>query len=168
MKNNNLINFKHLTKHNARFFLAKSEPESYSIEDLEKEAITWWDGVRNYTAIIVIKSWKIGDYVFFYRSVRTPAIVGIMKVISLPIFDTNDERGISWKAQLELVAKFDRELTLKEIKASGLFNDFMLVRNSRLSTMACNTEFVNYVLDRVNYKYTLDQSKKINKKRAIS
>ncbi|MGL4759023.1 MAG: EVE domain-containing protein [Patescibacteria group bacterium] len=142
-------------KNEIKFFLAKSEPSSYTIDDLQKDGVDWWNGVRNYQAIQVIRSWKVGDLVFFYRSVKDPAIVGLMRVISNPIFDEEDTRKISWKAQVEFVAKFDREITLNEIKSNPNFASFILVRNSRLSTMACTTEFTNFVLEQTGFKHEL-------------
>lgn len=130
----------------ANYFIAKSEPSSYSIDDLQNETVTVWDGVKNYQAINVIKSWKIGDLVFFYRSVTNPAIVGLMKVITFPIKDENDSRGISWHAKLEFVEKFNNEISLKAIKSNPQFSDLPLVRQSRLSTMACHSNLVKYIL----------------------
>jgi predicted RNA-binding protein with PUA-like domain len=141
--------------HTTRFFLAKSEPNSYSIEDLENDTITWWDGVHNYQAILVIKSWKIGDKILFYRSLHNPAVVGIMEVVTEPIFDVDDVRKISWKAQVKFITKFENEVSLKSIKDSGLFDSFILVRNSRLSTMACTTDFVDYIFEQADYNPSL-------------
>jgi predicted RNA-binding protein with PUA-like domain len=130
-----------------KYFLAKSEPSSYSIDDLVEDQITWWDGVHNYQAINVIKSWNVGDKVFFYRSQKEPAVVGLMEVISNPIFDTQDLRKISWKAQCKIVEVFEEPVKLKEIKETGKFDSFILLRNSRLSVMACTEQFTNYILD---------------------
>ncbi len=139
-----------------KFFLAKSEPSSYSIDDLAEDVITWWDGVHNYQAINVIKSWNVGDKVFFYRSLKEPAVVGLMEVISNPIFDTQDKRKISWKAQCKILELFPTPVTLKEIKSTGLFDDFILVRNSRLSVMACTEQFTNYILDCTKHNFVLN------------
>ncbi len=144
-----------------KYFLAKSEPNSYSFEDLECDIVTWWDGVRNYQAILVIKSWKIGDRIFFYRSVQNPAIIGMMEVVTSPIFDVNDERKISWKAQVKLITKFEQEVPLQLIKESQKFNSYILVRNSRLSTMACPQDFVDFVFYHANYKEEMGHTKKL-------
>jgi predicted RNA-binding protein with PUA-like domain len=133
----------------SKFYLAKSEPNSFSIDDLKKEEQTWWDGVHNYQAINVIKTMNPGDMVFFYRSVNKPAIVGLMKVLSKPILDQDDPRGISWKVKMGFFAKTDVEVSLKQIKATGIFDDFALVRQSRLSVMACTKEFTAFVLARL-------------------
>ena len=130
------------------YFLAKSEINSYSIDNLANDKTTYWDGVHNYQAINTIKSWKIGDIIFFYHSNKDPAIVGIMEVVSLPQFDLLDIRKISWKAEVKFLQKFKNPISLKEIKNSNKFPTFALMKNSRLSVMACPHYFVDYVLDK--------------------
>lgn len=130
------------------YFLAKSEINSYSIDNLANDKTTYWDGVHNYQAINTIKSWKIGDIIFFYHSNKDPAIVGIMEVVSLPQFDLLDIRKISWKAEVKFLQKFKNPISLKEIKNSNKFPTFALMKNSRLSVMACPQDFVDYVLDK--------------------
>jgi predicted RNA-binding protein with PUA-like domain len=130
-----------------RYFLAKSDPDTYSIEDLKREGETNWDGVHNYAALLAIKSWQPGDLVLIYHSQGENAIVGITKVISEPIKDDKDPRGISWYARLRFIKEFDedKKITLREIKESGLFPDFGLVKQSRLSTMSCPDEFIEWL-----------------------
>ena len=62
-----------------KYWLIKSEPETYSIEDLIREDVGRWDGVRNYSARNFLKDMKLGDLCFFYRSVHKPAVEGICK-----------------------------------------------------------------------------------------
>lgn len=126
------------------FFLAKTDPETYSISDLAREKETNWDGVRNYQALIYIKQWEIDDIVFVYHSLGEARIVGLMQVIGEPEKDQNDPRGISWHAKVKYLKEFpeSQKISLKEVKDCGLFADFALVRQSRLSTMKCPDEFV--------------------------
>jgi len=133
------------------YFLAKTDPETYSIDDLEHDQTTVWDGVHNYQAIAVIKQWRPGDQVFVYHSQGEAKIVGIMEVISEPAKDPNDARGISWVAQVQFVRKIplEKHVSLQEIKATGKFEKFALVRQSRLSTMACPPEFVEWLLPQI-------------------
>lgn len=128
------------------YFLAKTDPETYSIEDLEHERETIWDGVHSYEAIAVIKSWKIGDKVFVYHSQGVAKIVGLMEVFGEPYKDPNDERNISWVAKVKFVKKYpeSKQVSLKEIKESGKFPDFKLVKQGRLSTMACPDDFIQW------------------------
>lgn len=132
------------------YFLAKTDPETYSIDDLERDKVTTWDGVHSYQAIAVIKSWKPGDTVFVYHSQGETKIVGMMEVVGKPYKDPNDARGISWAAKVRFIKKFPpkNQVSLAEIKAAGIFKDFALVRQSRLSTMACPDNFVEWIKTR--------------------
>ena len=70
------------------YWLMKSEPEAYSISDLENEKETLWDGIRNYQARNFMRSMKKGDFAFFYHSnCKPPGIVGLMKVIETNLVD---------------------------------------------------------------------------------
>jgi len=73
-----------------RFWLVKSEPESYSIADLQRDGVTPWDGVRNYQARNTLRDeMHVGDRVLFYHSSSEPlAVVGVCEVSSLPRPDT--------------------------------------------------------------------------------
>jgi len=133
------------------YFLAKTDPETYSIDDLQHDGKTVWDGVHNYQAINVIKTWKPGDLIFIYHSLGEAAIVGLAEVIGNPHPDANDKRGISWCAEIQYLQTYppQQRVTLAQVKQSGQFNDFALVRQSRLSTMECPITFVNWVLDKI-------------------
>ncbi len=70
------------------FWLMKSEPNAYSIETLEKEKETIWDGIRNYQARNFMRKMGIGDQAFFYHSnCKPPGIVGLMEIVSKNIID---------------------------------------------------------------------------------
>lgn len=134
-----------------RYFLAKTDPDTYSISDFEKDKVTIWDGVHNYAALLAIKAWAIGDRVYIYHSQGEKAIVGLAEVVSEPYKDPHDMRGISWVAKLKHLQTYpiDHRVTLKHIKDSGLFADFALVKQSRLSTMACPENFVKWMKQHV-------------------
>jgi predicted RNA-binding protein with PUA-like domain len=69
-------------------WLMKSEPEVYGIHDLEREATTLWDGIRNYQARNFMRAMQPGDQAFFYHSnTKPPGIVGLMEVIEIGITD---------------------------------------------------------------------------------
>ena len=131
------------------YFLAKTEPSSFSIDDLQHEGVTTWDGVHSHQAVGFIKQWKIGDKVFIYHSTGHACIVGLAEVVSEPEKDMQDERNISWFARLRFVYKYpeDRVIKLKQIKETHLFDDFYLVRQGRLSVMPCPDKFVNWLHD---------------------
>ena len=133
-----------------QIFLAKTEPSTFSIDDFEKEHITLWDGVHNYQAINVIKTWQVGDYVLIYHSVKERRIVGIAKVIEEPYQNLADSR-FSWAAKLEFVTRFtsEEQISLDTIKQSHLFDDFLLVKHSRLSVMPCPDDFVIWLQEQI-------------------
>lgn len=121
------------------YFLAKTDPETYSIDDLKRDGTTEWDGVRNPAAVNAIKSMKPGDKVLIYHSQKEAAVVGLAEVVSPPRPDPNDSR--SWVADFKYVRHAKRPMPLRDIKESHEFDDWLLVRQGRLSTMAAPGEF---------------------------
>jgi predicted RNA-binding protein with PUA-like domain len=70
------------------YWLMKSEPTTYSIDHLQAEQVTLWDGVRNYQARNFLRQMRIGDRAFFYHSnCQPPAIVGLMQVTAEQVVD---------------------------------------------------------------------------------
>lgn len=128
------------------YFLAKTDPETYSIDDFAREKRTTWDGVTNPLAARAISSMKKGDIVFLYHSMGESAVVGLAKVDSAARLDPNNPK--SWVVDMKFTGRLDPPASLREIKESGLFSDFALVRNSRLSTMPCPEDFVAWLRER--------------------
>ncbi len=116
------------------YFLAKTDPEHYSIENLEHDKTTVWDGVRNAAALLAIRAMRPDDEVLIYHSQSEAAIVGLARVISEPRPDPNDPK--SWVVDMAFVRRLSQPVTLREIKESHLFDDWALVRQGRLSTMS--------------------------------
>jgi predicted RNA-binding protein with PUA-like domain len=129
-----------------KYYLAKSEPSVYSIDDLERDGKTVWDGVTNAQAVRAIRGMKPGDRVFIYHSGDDKAVVGVAKVISDGRDDPKNPK--SAVVDLEYEKRVDPPVTLAEIKASGMFADWALVRQGRLSTMEAPPEFVAWVKER--------------------
>ena len=127
-----------------RYFLAKSEPGVYSIDDLARDRRTVWDGVRNAQAARAILSMQPGDLVMIYHSGGESQIVGVARVAAAGRPDPKDPK--SAVADLEFVSKLATPVTLRAVKECGLFADFALVRQSRLSTMEAPTKFVEWVI----------------------
>ncbi len=126
-----------------RYFLAKTDPETYSIDQLEKEKRTAWDGVNNPQAVRAIRDMRPGDKVFIYHSGGLSAVVGLAKVASEPRDDPKNPK--SAVADFEFLGRIDPPVTLAEIKQSKLFDDWALVRQGRLSTMAAPEKFVEWM-----------------------
>jgi predicted RNA-binding protein with PUA-like domain len=129
-----------------RYFLAKSEPAVYSIDDLARDGSTVWDGVKNPQALRAIRSMEPGDVVFVYHSGGVSAAVGWAKVKSAPRPDPKDPKLTI--IDLAYGGKLDTPVTLAEVKQSGQFADWALVRQSRLSTMEAPSAFADFVRQR--------------------
>ncbi len=128
------------------YFLAKTDPETYSLDDMERERRTVWDGVRNPQALRAIGDMRPGDKVFIYHSMSDPQIVGLAKIASEPRPDAKNSKLTV--IDLEFVTRLEPPTTLREIKESKLFDDWALVRQSRLSTMAAPDTFVQWLRKR--------------------
>jgi len=129
-----------------KYFLAKTDPETYSIDDLERERKTAWDGVTNPQAVRSIREMKPGDRVFVYHSGGVSGIVGMAIVRSEPRDDPKNPK--SAVVDLEFGGHLEPPTTLAEVKQSGKFNDWALVRQGRLSTMAAPDKFVEWMRGR--------------------
>src|ERR1035438_6160726 len=129
-----------------KYFLAKSEPTTYSIDDLERDRKTSWDGVTNPQAVKNIREMRPGDRVFIYHSGGVSAIVGLATVRSEPRDDPKNPK--SAVVDLEYAGRLDPPITLAEIKQSGKFDDWALVRQGRLSTMPAPENFVGWMRKR--------------------
>ncbi len=128
------------------YFLAKTDPATYSIEQFEGDGETTWDGVRNAQALRAIQAMKPGDQVLIYHSQGEAALVGLARVTSEPRPDPRDSK--SWVVEMAFVRRFARPVTLHEIKETHLFDDWSLVRQSRLSTMGVPDSFVSWLQQR--------------------
>jgi predicted RNA-binding protein with PUA-like domain len=125
------------------YFLAKTDPETYSFERLERDGQTVWDGVKNPQALRAIRDMKTGDRVFVYHSMGDAAIVGVADVVGDGRPDPKDPKLAV--ADFKYRCRIDPPVTLHEIKESGLFDFWALIRQSRLSTMAAPIEFVQWL-----------------------
>ena len=146
------------------YWLMKSEPDAYSIDDLERDGREMWDGIRNYQARNMMRDdMRIGDEVFFYHSnCKEPGIVGISKVVSEPhpdptqfdpesnYFDPKSPKdNPRWiLVDVELAHKLDRPITLSELKAQpGLDGMILTRRGNRLSIMPVSKEHWDLILN---------------------
>ena len=125
------------------YFLAKTDPDTYSIDDLEREKKTAWDGVNNAQAVRAIKEMRPGDRIFVYHSGGVSGVVGLARVDSEPRPDPKNPK--SAVVDLEFTGRLEPATTLAEIKQSGKFDDWALVRQGRLSTMAAPEKFVEWM-----------------------
>ncbi|HWI87664.1 MAG TPA: EVE domain-containing protein [Sphingomicrobium sp.] len=119
-------------------WLMKSEPESYSWDDLVRDGGTEWDGVRNNAARLHLKAMKEGDEAFFYHSMSDKAVVGIMRIAREA---KPDPKAPDWvSVRVEPVKALSRPVTLAEIKAEPKLAKMELIRQSRLSVAPVRDE----------------------------
>jgi len=128
------------------YFLAKTDPDTYNIDDLERDKKTVWDGVTNPQAVRAIRDMRPGDRVFMYHSGGVSGIVGLASVESEPRPDPKNAK--SAVVDLAFRGRLEPATTLAEIKQTGKFADWALVRQGRLSTMAAPDKFVAWMRSR--------------------
>jgi len=114
-------------------WLLKTEPSTYSWNDLVRDKIGYWDGVRNYLARNNLRAMKKGDLVFVYHSVEGKSIVGIAKVTREAYQDASAADGDWSMVDVVPVKKFPREITLEEVKKNPKLKNMALVTHMRLS-----------------------------------
>lgn len=131
-----------------RYWLMKSEPSAYSIDDLKRNKTTVWDGVRNYQARNLMREMAIGDQALFYHSnAEPPSAVGIMEISGLAEpdptqFDSGDSHydpkatlsnPIWYGVRVKFKQKFARPVSLSEIRDHKALQNMVLLNRSRLS-----------------------------------
>ncbi len=125
------------------YYLAKTEPGEYSIDDLAKSGVDIWDGVKNPTAVKTLKEMKKGDRVLIYHSVVNPGVVGLAEVVKEAYPDPDEKKSVI--PTFKFLSKFATPISLFEIKQSHEFDDWSLVKIGRLSTMPVPDSFLNYL-----------------------
>jgi predicted RNA-binding protein with PUA-like domain len=126
------------------YWLVKTEPETYSWDDLVKEKKGVWDGVRNFQARSHMKAMKKGDIVFVYHTGDVKSIVGIAKVVTDPY---PEPRDVAWTAvDLSPDKKLKKPISLAQVKADKKLANMVLVRASRLSVQPVKEEEFKYIL----------------------
>jgi predicted RNA-binding protein with PUA-like domain len=130
----------------SRYWLMKSEPESYSIDDLKRVGSTAWDGVRNYQARNFMRDqMKVGDPVLFYHSsAEPPGVAGIAKVCREAYADKKDPTWVL--VDIEFAEKFPRLVSLEDLrKEPRLKTMLVLKRGQRLSIQPIEKEHFEIV-----------------------
>lgn len=145
-----------------RYWLMKTEPTTYSIDDLQKEGKSVWEGVRNYQARNFMRDqMKVGDLALFYHSNATPpGVVGVCTITKenfpditaldakSPYFDpkASEDNPIWMTVEVKFVEKFPKMVTLEEIrKTVGLEDMLLLKKFMRLSVMPIEKQHFNII-----------------------
>ncbi len=116
-----------------QFWLMKSEPDVYSYDDLVAEGEGTWDGVRNHSAAINLRTMKVGDEAFFYHSNIGLEIVAIITISQEHFIDPTDEKARFVAVKVKPLRKLAQSVTLKDIKANPNLAEMEMLRQSRLS-----------------------------------
>jgi predicted RNA-binding protein with PUA-like domain len=117
-------------------WLLKSDPDTYSWADLERDGKTFWDGVRNYQARNHMRAMKKSDLALLYHSQEEKAVVGIAEVMGNAYPDPTDRKKEGWLAvDIRPKAKLKKPVTLAAMKARKDLAGMALFRQSRLSVM---------------------------------
>ena len=134
------------------YWIMKSEPDVYGIDDLKRDKVEPWDGIRNYQVRNMFRDqMKVGDLAFFYHSnCKPPAVVGIMTIASEAYPDhtqfdpksryydaKSDKENPRWLlVDVKYKRKLKREITLQELKENKKLEDFRLnQKGNRLSVI---------------------------------
>lgn len=115
------------------YWLIKQEPEAYSFDDLLKDGKTDWTGVRNFQARNNLRAMKLKDKVLFYHSVSEKCVVGLAEVSREEFADPSDEKWIA--VEIQPVKKFNKTVSLEQIKSEPGLQNIALIKQSRLSVM---------------------------------
>jgi predicted RNA-binding protein with PUA-like domain len=118
------------------YWLVKSEPETYSYSDLEKERKTSWTGVKNATAQQNIRKMKKGDALLFYHTGKVKAVVGFAQVVKDPYLDPTDKTGKLHTVDIAPQKPLASPVELSTIKSDPTFKDWDLIRIGRLSVLS--------------------------------
>jgi predicted RNA-binding protein with PUA-like domain len=114
-------------------WLVKSEPQTYSFDDLVRDGRTVWDGVRNNAAALHLKAMRRDDEVLFYHSNVGMAVVGIAKVAREAFPDPSDPANRFVAVELSPVRALTSPVTLAEMTATLALAEMAMLRQGRLS-----------------------------------
>ncbi len=143
------------------YWLIKSEPDCYSIDDFAKDKKTAWSGIRNYQARNFMKAMKVGDLIIFYHSsANPPAAAGVAKVTKeayadITALDSKDDHydpkatkanPIWFMVGVSFVEKFKQAVSLPQIKIDPVLDGIMVAaQGSRLSVQPVSKIHFEYV-----------------------
>ena len=125
------------------YWLVKTEPDTYSIDNLQSDKKTTWDGVRNFQARTNLKAMKQGDLIFVYHTGEEKSIVGLAEVTRENFPDPKDAE---WAAvELGFKKKFKKTMTLASVKSDKKLGSMKLVKAARLSVQPVSSEEYDYI-----------------------
>lgn len=117
------------------YWLLKSEPQDYSYKDLEQAGLAVWNGVKNPLALKYIRTMQPDDQALIYHTGKERAVVGIAQIVTLPYPDPAQTDPKLVVVDIQAVRSLPQPVSLAQIKQSGKFIDFELIRLPRLSVV---------------------------------
>jgi predicted RNA-binding protein with PUA-like domain len=135
-----------VAKRSAQFWLMKTEPDVYSIDDLARERVGTWEGVRSYQARNFMRAMKLGDLALFYHSnAAPPGVIGAMRIckevyVDPTQFDPESDyydpqskpEAPRWdRVEVEFVEKFPRLVSLEQLKADPACSEMLVIRRGQ-------------------------------------
>ncbi len=144
------------------YWLMKSEPDVYSLEDLQRDGETLWDGVRNYQARNFLQTMQVGDRAFFYHSnCKPPGIVGLMTISAVQVVDptqfdpqsdyfdakASQDKPRWMTVKVQFAQRFANILDLAQLKTHFSTDQLWVVRKgNRLSVLPVETAIANQII----------------------
>lgn len=134
------------------YWLVKTEPETYSWDDLVRDVHATWDGVRNHTAKINLQKMQSGDKVFIYYSGKQREIVGLATVTQTAFNDPSDDTGTWFAVKLKAENPLNQAISLDEIKKHPVLKNMVLTKNTRLSVQPVTKKEFDIIIKLSNSK----------------
>ena len=126
------------------YWLMKTEPGTFSWNDLVRDKKAVWDGVRNFQARNNLKAMKKGDFTFIYHSMDDKAVIGIAEITREHFPDPKDK---DWAAvEIKPIKKLKNPVNLATVKQEKQLANMVLVNNSRLSVQPVRKEEFDLVI----------------------
>ena len=126
------------------YWLLKTEPSTFSWDDLVKAKQAIWDGVRNFQARNNLKAMKKGDFAFIYHSMDGKAVIGIAEITREYYPDPKDKDWVA--VDIKPIKKLKSPVELATVKKDKRLSNMVLVKNSRLSVQPVKNEEFDLVV----------------------
>ena len=122
------------------YWIVKTEPSTYSYDELERQKTAVWDGVKNNLALKHLRQMMPGDRVLVYHTGDEKAVVGVAEVTSRAYPDPKHKDPKLAVVDLKAAGRLPQPVPLAEIKNDRAFADLALVRMGRLSVMPASAD----------------------------
>jgi predicted RNA-binding protein with PUA-like domain len=129
-----------------KYWLAKSDPDTYGWKDLVRDGSTTWDGIRNFTARNFLREMKPGDLVLFYHSGDEKSVVGAMKILTEPHPEAAADTDVWSAVEVAPAWTLKTPVTLARVKAEPSLKNIHLVRQGRLSVMPLEKKDFDFIV----------------------